>query len=245
MDVIVGVVLSLIVIAIIILIVLYATGHLSINSPTGPTGPTGYTGPTGHGSAANTGATGPTGIPGIQGNNGMPGATGQMGLIGPRGPMGLIGPPGPTGPSNTLNTFSHFIWVNNTETTSISPGQNIAFNFNFMTNGFVYNTETNQIIINNPGLYLVSFGYANLAPPTTIINPVNIIIVLSVNNNVLPQYTLNQIFSSQMTVNQNATVYIQTSSANTPISLFNASNQTYFFPLQNCISAYITMERVM
>lgn len=89
MDIIIWVLLFLIIAAIIVLIVLYATGHLLNVGPTGATGPVGPAGQKGE--TSNTGAIGPTGY---------------SGAIGPVGPFGPIGPTGPGSQNQSFITFN-------------------------------------------------------------------------------------------------------------------------------------------
>lgn len=126
-----------------------ATGPLGPTGPAGgPTGPTGSFGPTGP-SAGPTGPTGPTGSVGV---------TGPTGTAGPSGPTGAgaTGPAGPTG-----GFVPSFLNAIHTADQSVPSGSAVLFTNDVVNEpgagDFTYN-GVNEITINTPGFYKLSYG---------------------------------------------------------------------------------------
>ena len=121
-----------------------------IRGPVGPTGATGARGPIGPqgpvGPIGPTGATGATGPVGPQGPIGPTGATGATGATGP------VGPQGPAGTGDALYA--------SVSTSTITADSIIPIEFDESTIDTTMTVLNNEIVINDSGVYLVSF-FAN------------------------------------------------------------------------------------
>ncbi|OLR24995.1 collagen-like repeat preface domain-containing protein [Bacillus cereus] len=163
-----------------------ASGGAGATGPTGPAGPTGpstgVTGPTGaqgtQGLVGPVGPQGPQGVQGPEGPEGEQGPQGIQGLQGPQGPQGIqgvegdngtTGPMGPTGPAgptgargptgpDVSTTINNALIVQTTQQT-VPAHTNVHFNTNVNINGTSISHEVNSsdIIISEPGNYLVLY----------------------------------------------------------------------------------------
>ena len=140
-----------------------ATGPQGPVGPIGPQGPRGLTGATG--ATGPQGPIGPTGPQGETGATGATGATGPQGPVGPAGPQGetgatgATGPQGPQGPAGTNDA----IYAGST-TEVVEAGAIIPIEFIEETTDSTMSVETNEVIIGEDGIYLVSFYTAGSVP---------------------------------------------------------------------------------
>ena len=129
------------------------TGATGARGPIGPQGPVGPIGPTGATGA--TGPIGPQGPVGPIGPTGATGATGPIGPVGPTGATGATGPVGPQGPAGTGDALYASVGASTITTDSIIP-----IEFDESTADTTMTVVDNEIVINDSGVYLVSF-FAN------------------------------------------------------------------------------------
>ncbi len=141
------------------------TGQTGPTGDTGPFGPTGETGPTGPvGGTGPTGGFGPTGPAGGSGSIGPTGPTGPTGLSGDTGVTGPTGDVGPTGASISLGSLMH---AGSDTPQDVVAGGYVTFNspVNIQEGGVIFTPES--FVLVNPGIYMVTYGVAVSAFPTT------------------------------------------------------------------------------
>ena len=123
-----------------------------VPGPEGPVGPVGPAGPAGPASVVPgpqgpQGQIGPSGPQGLQGIQGVPGPQGE---VGPQGIQGVAGVQGASG-------ISVYAYYSNTASQLVSQGNNVLFtDVNVQTAGLVYNAGAGEVLIVNPGTYVVT-----------------------------------------------------------------------------------------
>lgn len=134
--------------------------------PTGPQGDQGKQGP--RGKDGHCGHVGPTGNAGF---NGRDGATGPVGPAGAPGPDGITGPTGATGPDGATGATGEVISVafdaifnlSLPDPLVVGPLEAVPFSsvaFDTPVAGGISLVGNDSIILEAPGLYLVTYGAA-------------------------------------------------------------------------------------
>jgi len=125
----------------------------------GPEGPEGAQGPEGpKGADGAQGPEGPKGADGAQGPEGPKGADGEQGPEGPKGADGAQGPEGPIGPTGPEFAKVQGLFFENVENdkTDFKEGDIIPVRlYSPFNTENAFSVDSGQIIVNEPGLYLV------------------------------------------------------------------------------------------
>ena len=182
--------------------------------------------------------------------------TGPVGPIGPQGPTGPQGIPGTavntgaTGPPG-ITQLPDYGYMSLTHAEVVGPTNIIAFNSG-IAHGNIQQMNANTLILNQPGVYQVSFGINN-AVNSYLGGFVPATVTLTVNGQADPKFTLstyNNVPPPETSGSVSLTTLLTTTQVNTQIQLINATFGSLSFQntggglTADSVLAYMTVIRI-